>query len=29
MNKYTIISSTQSKQTMETGIDYNVDLFKK
>ena len=27
--EYTIISSTQSKQTMETGIDDNVDLFKK
>lgn len=27
--EYTIVSSTQSKQTMETGLDDNVDLFKK
>ena len=27
--EYTIISSTKSKQTMETGIDDDVDLFKK
>ena len=27
--EYTIVSSTKSKQTMETGLDDNVDLFKK
>lgn len=26
--EYTIVSSTQSKQTMESGLDDNVDLFK-
>jgi hypothetical protein len=27
--EYTIISSTTSKQVMETGVDDNVELFKK
>lgn len=27
--EYTVISSTKSKQTMETGLDDDVDLFKK
>lgn len=27
--EYTVISSTKSKQTMETGLDDDIELFKK